>query len=178
MTEPYLGQVQLFGFNFAPYQWALATGQTVSIQQQTALFSLLGTNYGGNGTTNFQLPNFVNRVLVNQGSGPGRTPRVIGETFGENAVTLTNSEVPAHNHVINGYTERGTTNKVGQPSTGFLLGSPSGSTAIMPNTPTPNTTLAPNTIGVAGSGLPHENRQPFLAVNFSIAMAGAFPSFN
>ncbi|MBS0297075.1 MAG: phage tail protein [Proteobacteria bacterium] len=178
MTDPYIGQVQLFGFNFAPYQWSLATGQTLPIQQNAALFSLLGVQYGGNGTTTYQLPNFVNRVGVSQGQGPGLSPRVMGETFGENAVTLTNSEIPPHTHAITAYTERGSANKVGSPSTGFLLGSPTNPLSIMGTNPQANTTLAPNTIGPAGGSLPHENCQPFLAVNFSIALYGVFPSFN
>jgi microcystin-dependent protein len=177
MTSPYIGQIQLMGFNFAPYQWALATGQTMAIQQNAALFSLLGVQYGGNGTSTFQLPNFVNRLGVSQGTGPGLTQRVVGETFGENAVTLTNSEIPMHTHPVNAYTERGSANKVGSPSTGYLLGSPTNPTAILTGSP-PNTSLAPNTIGPAGGSLPHENRQPFLAVNFSVALYGVFPSFN
>jgi microcystin-dependent protein len=176
MSDQFTGEIQLFGFNFAPYQWAQATGQTVGISQNSTLFSLLGTFYGGNGTTTFQLPNFVNRIACAQGTGPGRSSRVIGETFGENGVTLSSQEIPAHNHSVTAYTVRGGANKVAQPSTGYLLGTPT--TPLSMTTAAANTILAPTTIGVAGGNGPHENRQPVLAINYSIALYGIYPSFN
>lgn len=178
MVDPYVGEIEIYAFNFAPYRWATCSGQTVPIQQNTPLFALLGTSYGGNGTTTFQLPNFVNRAGCNQGQGSGLTQRVLGETFGENAVTLTMQEMAQHNHTVTAYTQRGTANKVGAPSTGYLLGTPSGSTAIMPNNPAPNANMQPLTIGVNGGNMPHQNCQPFLAMNYCIALQGIFPSFN
>jgi microcystin-dependent protein len=178
MVEPFLGEIEIYAFNFAPYQWAFCSGQTIAIQQASALFALLGTQYGGNGTTTFQLPNFVNRAGCNQGQSPGLSQRVMGETFGENGVSLSLQETPAHNHLITAYTERGSANKEGAPSTGYLLGSPTGPLAIAPSNPPPNASFNPMTIGLAGGNQPHENRQPFLALNYCIAMAGIFPSFN
>ncbi|MDT0977977.1 tail fiber protein, partial [Staphylococcus pseudintermedius] len=103
MTEPFVGQIQIFGFNFAPRDWAVCNGVTMPIQQNTALFSLLGTQYGGNGQTTFQLPNFINRAATQQGQGPGLTPHSIGEPYGVNAVTLTTLQMPAHSHALNVY---------------------------------------------------------------------------
>ncbi len=177
MTSPFLGEIQLFGFSYAPYGWAMASGQTVAIQQYTALFSLLGTQYGGNGTTNFQLPNFASRAGCNQGTGQGLTPRVCGETFGETQVTLTTQQMPQHTHGTAVYTQRGTANQQGSPSTGSPLGLPHNALPLLPGA-TPNVAMAPNMIGVAGGGQPHPNMQPYLAVTFAIAMTGVFPSFN
>lgn len=176
MTDQFIGEVQLFGFNYAPYQWATATGQTVPLSQYSTLFALIGTFYGGNGQTNFQLPNLVNRTAVSQGTGTGLSPRTVGETFGENAVSLITTEMPLHNHSVTVYTQRGTTNKVGQATTGGLLGSPSGSTAFLAQAP--NTMMSPQILGPAGQSMPHENRQPFLGLNYCIALYGVFPSFN
>src|SRR4051812_902324 len=100
MSEPYLGEIRCFGFNFAPRGWAQCNGQLLSIQQNTALFSLLGTSYGGNGQTTFGLPNLQGRIPMHWGSGPGLSPTVIGETLGQTSATLTTSQIPAHAHNI------------------------------------------------------------------------------
>ena len=105
MTEPYIGQIQLFGFNFNPLGWAFCNGTTLPISQNTALFSLVGTIYGGNGQTTFQLPNFAGRAGCQQGNGPGLSPRSLGETFGVNTVTLTSNQIPQHNHGVNAYSQ-------------------------------------------------------------------------
>jgi microcystin-dependent protein len=177
MTEPYVGEIQIFGFNYPPYQWAFCNGQTIPITQNTALFALIGTLYGGNGQTVFQLPNLTGRAACGQGQGPGLTQRSVGDVFGENAVTLTQSEIPAHSHTVTAYVERGTAEKVGSPTTGCLLGMPSESLSTLTQQ-SPNVTLNPNTIGVSGGGLPHENRQPLLGLNYSIALYGVYPSFS
>jgi microcystin-dependent protein len=174
MTQPYIGEIQLFGFNFNPRGWAFANGATLPISQNTALFSLLGVTYGGNGQTTFQLPNFAGRAGCQQGNGPGLSPVVLGQNFGVNTVTLTSNQIPQHNHGINAYVP-GTT---GSPGANGGLSQPSAS-ANKPFHPGPgNTTFAPNMIQPsAGGGQPHQNQQPYLGVNFCIALQGIYPSF-
>lgn len=176
MTQPFIGEIQLFGFNFNPRGWAFANGATLPISQNTALFSLLGTIYGGNGQTTFQLPNFAGRAGCEQGNGPGLSPRSLGETFGVNTVTLTSNQIPQHNHGINAYLP--TSGKVGTPVANGGLSQPSLSANKPFNSSNPNTTFAPNMISPsAGGGFPHENQQPYLGVNFCIALQGIYPSF-
>lgn len=174
MSEPFVGEVQLFAFSYAPYQWALAAGQTLPITQNTALFSLLGTYYGGNGSTTFQLPNLVNRQAASQGSGPGLTPRTIGQSFGVASVTLATTEMPNHTHSFTTYAA--TTGVTPQPTAGAGLAQ--GGVRVFLNTPTANTSLAPPAIQPSGGSLPHSNISPILAMNWSIALYGNFPSFN
>ncbi|MGH8079226.1 MAG: phage tail protein [Lysobacter sp.] len=176
MTEPFIGQIQIFGFNFNPRGWAFCNGATLPIQQNTALFSLLGTQYGGNGTTTFQLPNFTNRAACNQGQGPGLTPRIMGETFGTSSVTLTALEMPIHNHGAQVYNQNDATKKAATPSPGNALGSPTTNAFAAPGSA--NAPFAPNLIMPTGNNQPHENRQPYLASNFCIALQGVFPSFS
>ncbi len=176
MTTPYLGEIQLFGFNFAPYQWTQCNGATLPISQYTALFSLLGTFYGGNGQTNFQIPNFVDRAGCNQGTGPGLSQRTIGETFGEEMVTLTTPQLPMHNHGFSVYGQRDQTKRASSPSPGNGLLVP-GQVAPFLQNATSNTNLASAMLAPSGGSQPHENRQPYLAVNYCIALYGAFPSF-
>lgn len=175
MTEPFIGQIQQFGFNFAPRGWAFCNGATLAIQQNTALFALLGTQYGGNGQTTFQLPNFANRAACNQGQGPGLTDRTIGEVFGSDSVTLTSAQMPAHVHTVQVYNQPTASKKAASPSVGNALGSPSASAFAIPGTA--NAPFSPTVIQPAGGGQPHENRQPYLAMNFCIALQGVFPSF-
>lgn len=175
MTEPFIGQIQIFGFNFAPRGWAFCNGATLAIQQNTALFALLGTQYGGNGTTTFQLPNFVNRTGCNQGQGPGLTPHQIGENFGSNSVTLTTQEMPAHTHAMQIYNQNDVSKRQSAPANGVALGSPAAS--AFTSAPTANSPFPPTMIGPTGGSQPHENRQPYLAMNFCIALQGIFPSF-
>ena len=174
MTEPYIGQIQLFGFNFNPRGWAFCNGPTLPISQNTALFSLLGTIYGGNGQTTFQLPNFAARAGCQQGNGPGLSPRTLGETFGANTVTLTSNQIPQHSHGINAFLPSGACSPVangGLSQPGIAANRPFASGG-------PNTTLAPNMIGSStGGGQPHQNQQPYLGLNFCIALQGIYPSF-
>jgi microcystin-dependent protein len=176
MTEPFIGEIQLFGFNFPPRQWAACNGATLAIQQNTALFSLLGTQYGGNGTTTFQLPNFTTRASCNQGTGAGLSQRVIGETFGANSVTLTQPEMPMHSHPFTVYNQNDTSKRASSPSSGNSLAVPSLSAPFVTGGQA-NAQFAPAMCGPSGGGQPHENRQPYLAVNFCIALSGVFPSF-
>lgn len=177
MTTPFVGEIQIFGFNFAPIGWAQCNGALLPITQNTALFSLLGTYYGGNGQNNFQLPNFAGRAACSQGQGPALTPRDIGEPFGTDQYTLITQEMPAHNHAENVYHQPTANLQSNIPATGYALNGPASASVYVPGNPVPGTTLAGPTIGVAGGNLPHENRQPLLPLNFCIALQGAFPAF-
>jgi microcystin-dependent protein len=176
MSEPFLGEIQLFGFNYAPSGWALCNGQIMPLQQYTALFSLLGVNYGGNGTSNFGLPNLQGQAACATGQAPGLQPYVVGETFGVESVALQYNDIPAHKHVANVFNQPTTANRFGSPSADNALIIPANfgpfTTENTANGVFPPQMLGPN----SGGGLPHENRQPFLALNFSIALAGDFPA--
>jgi len=178
MTQPFIGEIQLFGFNFNPRGWAFCNGATLPISQNTALFSLIGTIYGGNGQTTFQLPNFAARAGCEQGSGPGLTPRSLGQSFGVNTVTLNSNQIPSHNHGVTLFSQSDGTKKSNTPAANGGL-STLGSSTAKPfiNTPV-DTTFAPNMISPSqGGGFPHENQQPYLGVNFCIALQGIYPSF-
>jgi microcystin-dependent protein len=174
MSDPFLGEIQVFGFNFAPYGWAQASGQTVSIQQYAALFSLLGVNFGGNGQSTFMLPNLASNQAVGSGTGPGLTTRDVGETFGEFNVTLLNLEIPVHTHLMQAFIPDvtdlsetpGPTNALGYCSSTSTYTTPGASVA-----------MSPLMVQPAGGGLPHPNQQPYLGVNFCIALQGNFPQF-
>lgn len=176
MTEPYIGQIEIYGFNFPPRQWAFASGQTIPIQQNTALFSLIGTIYGGNGQTTFQLPNLASLQACGSGSGPGLVPRDLGEVFGSYTVTLTAGEIPFHNHGMSTCT--GSPNPTVVPSTNSCLGAfPSGGPLIYA-TPDQPALMNPMMVEPFGGNQPHPNLQPYLALNFSIALEGVFPAFS
>ena len=179
MSEPFLGEIRMVGFNFAPRGWALCNGQILSIAQNTALFSLLGTTYGGDGVTTFALPNLQGRLPMHWGNGPGLSPRVIGEQSGSETVTLVSTQIPAHNHMLNCTTTAGA---IDNPS-GALLATSADANLNPINTylaggAAPNATMANNSIGVAGGSQPHDNMSPFLCVTFIIALSGIFPSRN
>jgi len=169
----------MFGFNFAPNGWQLCNGQTLPISQYAALFSLLGTTYGGNGTTTFQLPNLQSRAPVHQGQGASLSPYVIGEQTGTENVTLLTTQMPLHTHLVNAVTS--TSGNVPQPAAGYpatvqISGETKGGTVNTYSTATPNATMNQGMIGTAGGSQPHNNIQPVLCVNFCIAMNGIFPS--
>lgn len=176
MSEPYIGEIQIFGFNFAPRNWAQCAGQLLPISQNTALFSLLGTQYGGDGRVTFALPNLQDNAACNQGQGLGLTARTIGEAFGEPNVTLTDPEMPQHQHALTVFAQNDTSKRSSSPAAGYGLASPASSQAFAPNGSN-LTGFAPGLIGTAGGGLPHSNQQPYLAMNFCIALQGIFPSF-
>lgn len=167
MAEPFLGQISIFSFNFAPKGWALCNGQTLPINQNAALFSLLGTTYGGNGVSTFQLPNLQGRIAPGMGEG-----LVLGELSGEESHTLVLQEMPLHTHQLRASSAAAT---VSGPSQKLLANSPGN---IYTSVQTGLTTLAARTVTQNGSGQPHENRQPHLVVNFCIALQGIFPSRN
>ncbi|MEZ0611771.1 phage tail protein [Fibrella sp. WM1] len=176
MTEPFIAMIGLFGFNFEPRGWAFCDGRLLPISQNSALFALIGTFYGGNGTTNFALPDLRGRAPIGQGQGPGLTPRTIGEASGSETVTLLQSQMPAHNHLMNVSGSGGTQNS---PSGTFLaVAVDSSEQAINIYGTTPSATANPQAIGVAGGTQPHQNMQPYLAMNYCIALEGIFPSRN
>jgi len=183
MTTPYLGEIKMFGGNFAPRGYAMCNGQLMSIAQNTALFSLLGTTYGGNGVQTFALPNMQGRLPMNQGTGPGLTPRVIGEMSGTESVTLLSTQMPIHNHAFNATSDTGI---LTGPSEKALPAAPVNPSPpppatfyVVPGTSTMNVVpMAATSVGLDGGNLPHENRMPFLCVNFIIAVEGIFPSRN
>jgi microcystin-dependent protein len=171
MSEPFIGQIQAFGFNFAPRGWATCDGQIISIAQNTALFSLLGTTYGGNGQTTFALPDLRGRVSLHQGSGPGLSSYVMGQSSGTENVTLISTQMPAHNHLV---TANGTAgSKLEDVPSGNFLGP-----AEAYSTTTTGATLNPQSLGIAGGNQPHPNMQPYLTINWCIALQGIFPSRN
>ncbi|KWS02541.1 Microcystin dependent protein [Lysobacter capsici AZ78] len=175
MTEVFLGQIMTVGFGFAPKGFALCNGQLLPIAQNQALFSLLGTMYGGNGTTTFALPNMQSRTPVGAGQGGGGwspSPYQYGETGGVENVTLLPPQLPAHNHNLCGVN---TATNARNPTSNFYGTT---STAIYANTGQAQVALSPATIGQTGNTTPHPNLQPYCALNFVIATQGIYPSRN
>ncbi len=162
MSEPFLGELKLMSFNFAPKGWAQCNGQLLPINQNQALFSLLGTTYGGNGQTTFGLPDMRGRVPIHRGSFTQ------GQTVGEESHTLTSAEMPAHNHNVSASSQNGD-----QAEPKILAAA-----ANVYATPSNFTPIAPGTVGNTGGSQAHENRQPYLVLNWCIALQGIFPSRN
>ncbi len=178
MTEPFIGQIQPYGFGFAPKNWAQCNGQILAIQQNAALFSLLGNAFGGNGTTNFALPNLQSRVPMHQGTSLG-VNYVMGEEGGTENVTLSANEMPMHTH---GFVGTAANASAAVPSSGVILAH-----VYQPSGNTPNPYYAPDTtpqplnvaaVSPVGGNQAHTNIQPYLAVNWCIALAGIFPARN
>lgn len=184
MSQPYLGQIEAFPFNFTPAGWQPCQGQLLPINQYQALFSLLGTTYGGNGTTNFALPDLRGRVAMGQGNGNGLTPRSVGGQVGEENHTILITEMPAHSHTINTAPNASTANNVDTPSNTVVLATATGTQGTTTLTinpyamtpPVPNTALAPSAIAPNNGGQSHPNMMPFLALQFCIAMNGIYPT--
>jgi microcystin-dependent protein len=172
MTQPFIGEIKMFGGNFAPRNYALCDGQLLAISQNTALFSILGTTYGGNGVNNFALPDMRARVPVHQGQGLGLSSYVIGQEGGNEQVTLNQTQMPAHTHTFSAVSGGGTT---GTPGPGELLAQSTARDRIY-STAGADTSLGG--IGFTGSGLPVPTLPPYLAVTFIIALLGIFPSRN
>lgn len=176
--DQYLGEIRMFAGNFAPYGWALCNGQLLAISQNTALFSILGTTYGGNGTSTFGLPNLQGTVPIQQGQGRGLTNYVLGEIGGTPNYTLLSTEMPMHNHTIQALTTSG---DQPNPSGMVLANSTTPDLTGVPvyvNNAVPNTSLNAMAISIAGSTLPHNNMQPYLCVTYIIALQGVFPTRN
>lgn len=179
MSEPFVGQIALFGFNFAPVNWASCMGQLLPISQYTVLFSLIGTYYGGNGTTNFALPDLRGCTTVGMGTQLGGETYNLGEIGGAETVTLTQAAMPLHSHSLNATTTLGTTNTPG--STTVLAQPAAGQPAHRAkgeiySTGTVDSKLASSSIIPSGGGASHNNVQPSLALNYCIAVQGIFPS--
>lgn len=172
MSDQFLGEIRIVSFNFAPTGWAFCNGQLLPLSQNTALFSLLGTTYGGDGKSNFALPNLQGRSPMHPGSGPGLTPRALGESGGRESVTLLQSEVPPHAHAWNVSARASNDN---DPGANVYLGA--GSLTQQTYGPPDNLQdMAPEALAPAGGSVPHNNRQPYLTCNFVIALQGIFPS--
>jgi microcystin-dependent protein len=170
--SPFIGSIDMVGFNFAPRNWALCDGQLLPISQNTALFSLLGTQFGGNGITTFGLPDLRGRVPIHQGNGPGLTPRSIGERSGEESVTLLSSQMPIHNHTLGVNSSGGTSDN---PTGNYMA---SNSEGIKQYSNSAGSNANSSSLGNAGGGQPHNNMPPSLCVIFIICLSGIFPSRN
>ncbi len=173
-NSAYIGEVRNFAFTYAPKNWAQCNGQLLSVNQNQALFAILGTTYGGNGSTTFALPNFQGRVPVHAGTSAG-TGYALGQQGGSATVGLSGSQVAAHNHIANGSTLAPNTNA---PGNGVLPGTLSSGTGYFTTDGSQPSTMSPNALANAGAGQSHENRQPYLVVNACICIAGLFPSRN
>ena len=169
MANPYVGEIRLFAGNFAPAGWMFCDGSLLSIAQNTTLFQLIGTTYGGDGVQTFGLPDLRSRVPIHMGQGVGLSNYVLGQNGGSETVTLTASQIPAHTHVLNANSNHGTavtpTNNVWAGSADFSQYAAG-----------PNGTMSPGAVGLAGSSQPHDNMLPYLGINFIISLFGIFPS--
>ncbi len=174
MADQFVGEIRIFAGNFAPNGWAFCDGQLMPISQNTALFSLLGTMYGGNGKTNFALPNLQGNAPLGPGQGPGLSDRIQGEVGGAEVVTLVATEMPSHTHTAMSDSGTGdqeiptnnvwSTTKVGRQAANLYASNTSG-----------NVNMSPTALSAAGNGLPHNNLPPYLTLNFIIALQGIYP---
>ena len=171
MAQPYVGEIRIFGGNFAPVGWMFCDGSTLPISGNETLFQLIGTTYGGDGQSTFKLPDLRGRVPVHQGTNPGTgTTYILGEQSGVESVTLTTQQIPQHSHALLA------TNAIGtqaNPGGNVLANSQGPQPYIQEN---PDASLNPQTLAPAGGSQPHENLQPFLGLNFIISLFGIFPS--
>lgn len=172
MSDPFVAEIRMFAGNFAPTGWALCNGQLLPISQNTALFSLLGTVYGGDGKSTFALPNLQGSTPVGQGQGSGLSEYFLGQQGGSQFITLLQSEMPAHNHLLQTYTDD--LADLNEVSPNVILGKGSGVTPFNPPA-NANTNMNFQAISIAGASLPHNNMMPYLTVTFIIAMQGVFP---
>jgi microcystin-dependent protein len=176
-SEPFIGEIMIFGFDFPPRGYASCSGQLLSISSNTALFSILGTTYGGDGRVTFGLPDLRGRAANGQGQGPGLSPKTLGEVSGQENVTLISTQMASHNHIVS------CNNGDGDKSTpvGNVFAGPGADRDLYwynnGNTGSP-ATMAPNALGNTGGNQPHNNMMPYLAVNFCIALQGVFPARN
>jgi microcystin-dependent protein len=175
MSDPFVAEIRMFAGNFAPRGWAFCNGQLLSIAQNTALFSLLGTTYGGNGQTTFALPDLQDRSPMHQGQGPGLTDHVMGESSGEATVTLLVSEMPAHTHQPQA--DVSGSGQTSPANAAWGAGGRGRPPAYATNS-NPGAALSPQALALAGNNQPHNTRSPYLGVSFIIALQGIFPSRN
>jgi microcystin-dependent protein len=172
MSDQFLAEVRIFPFFFAPTGWAFCDGQIMPISQNTALFALLGTTYGGDGKSTFALPDMQGNTPMQPGQGQGLSLRDLGEMSGVETITLLQSEIPVHTHTVNTMSDAGT---LQAPGNDRILARSSGANAYQTNTSANLQMMAPQSLALAGGGLPHNNMQPYLTLNFCIALQGIFP---
>ena len=172
MADPFVAEIRIFPFNFAPRGWAFCNGQLLPISQNTALFSLLGTTYGGDGRSNFALPNLQGNFAMHPGQGPGLSLRDLGETGGSAGVTLLPGQVPAHTHQLMATASTTSPSPAGNAMSQAVL--PPATAVPVYRSPTNKVAMAADAVAAVG-GQPHNNRQPYLALNFCIALQGVFP---
>ena len=172
MSDQFLAEIRIFPFNFPPTGWAFTNGQIMPISQNTALFALLGTTYGGDGKSTFALPDMQGNAPMQPGQGQGLSLRDLGEMSGVESITLLNSEMPVHTHTVTNMSDPGT---LQIPAPDRILARSANATAYQTNTSANLTTMNPAALALAGGGLPHNNMQPYLTLNFCIALQGIFP---
>lgn len=172
MADPFVAEIRIFPFNFAPKGWAWCDGQLLPLSQNTALFSLLGTTYGGDGKSTFALPDLQGQAPMHPGQGPGLSLHDLGEPGGSETVTLLESEIPSHPHALRADVIDTADTNVPNPSASYAL---STSGTLYQGTANGNNQLAPQALAPAGGDQPHNNMQPYLVLNFSIALQGVFP---
>lgn len=175
MSDPFLGEIKLVPYNFAPRGWAFCAGQILSIAQNTALFALIGTTFGGDGQTTFALPDFRGRVPLSSGQGPGLSNYDLGQVGGEETHTLTTNEMPTHSHTARAHNGNGNSNVANNNIWSKDAGVQSATYNSVAN---PAGAMSPSAIATTGGSQPHNNLQPLLCVNFIIALQGIFPSRN
>nr|WP_216295684.1 tail fiber protein [Delftia acidovorans]MCA1071697.1 hypothetical protein [Delftia acidovorans] len=178
MADPFYGEIRAFGFDFAPVNWAFCAGQTLPIQQNPALYSVIGSQFGGNGTTSFALPNLQGKAPMGSGTAPGLTPRDVGDAVGTAEETLLLTQIPPHNHGITAQAAGATSAlPAGNLPAQGGQGVPPRTSARQTYAPSaPDSTLAPTALYPAGGNQPHSNLQPYLALNFCICLYGEFPA--
>lgn len=169
--DPFVAEIRIFPFNFAPKGWAFCDGQILPLSQNTALFSLLGTTYGGDGKSNFALPNMQGSAPMHPGQGPGLSLHDLGETGGSGTVTLLESEIPGHSHSLKAVVDPG---DVSLPQPGVVLAQTVGATGYVTGNPA-LALMSLNSLAPTGGDQPHNNMQPYLTLNFCIALQGVFP---
>jgi microcystin-dependent protein len=173
MSDQFVAEIRIFPFNFPPTGWAFCNGQLMPISQNTALFSLLGTTYGGDGKSTFALPDMQGNAPMQPGQGQGLSLRDLGEMSGVESITLLVSEIPLHTHTLRASTQQG---DIQGPTATTSIARPVGALPFVPGSPVPPAVLmAPQGLPPAGGGLPHNNMQPYLTLNFCIALQGIFP---
>jgi microcystin-dependent protein len=178
MADPFLGEIRIFPYTFAPKGWAFCNGQSLPIRQFDALFRLLGNTFGGDGKTNFFLPALHGRIGVGAGQGPGLSSYPLGRSDGNETVVLSEAELPAHNHSLNASTAIGTTKTADKNQLAQGLGGTKSAQemALIYSTQAATTALAPNSIAVDGLGAAHANMMPYLSLGFCIAVEGEYPT--
>jgi microcystin-dependent protein len=172
MANPFVAEIRIFPFNFPPKGWAFCNGQLMALSQNTALFSLLGTTYGGDGKSNFALPNLQGNVPMHPGQGPGLSLHDLGETGGSDTVTLLTSEMPSHNHTAGCIDGRTVSGQVSSPAGAVFSKAAANSYISGANA---NQTMNQNMVGPIGGNLPHNNLMPYLTLNICIALQGVYP---